>query len=63
MPVAYDHSADEIARVDEAHVDPTLADVYAAATEAIDIIPEHVESNEVQKTTEVKAGEQKPRSD
>lgn len=40
VPVEYDHSADSIAWVDEAKVDGTLADVYEAATEAVDIIPE-----------------------
>ena len=39
VPVEYDHSSDDLAWVDEAEVDGTLAEVYEAATEAIDIIP------------------------
>ncbi|WP_300265521.1 BCCT family transporter [Microbacterium sp.] len=40
VPVEYDHSADEIAWVDEDEVDDSLVEVYQAATEAIDIIPD-----------------------
>lgn len=40
VPVEYDHSADDIEWVDEDEVDETLAEVYEAATEAIDIIPD-----------------------
>src|SRR5690606_23818051 len=40
QPVEYDHSADDIAWIDEADVDETLVEVYEAATEAIDIIPD-----------------------
>ena len=39
VPVAYDHSADDIAWVDEEEVDDSLAEVYQAATEAIDVVP------------------------
>ena len=42
-PVEYDHSADGIAWVDEDDVDESLAEVYEAATEAVDIIPERAE--------------------
>ncbi len=37
VPVEYDHSADDIAWVDDAEVDDTLAGVYVAATEQIPI--------------------------
>jgi choline/carnitine/betaine transport len=40
VPVEYDHSEDDLAWIDEASVDDSLAEVYATATEAIDIIPE-----------------------
>ncbi|WP_455904070.1 BCCT family transporter [Microbacterium sp.] len=39
VPVEYDHSGDDLAWIDEADVDDSLAEVYATATEAIDIIP------------------------
>lgn len=39
VPVEYDHSEDDLAWIDESTVDETLAEVYEAATEAIDIIP------------------------
>lgn len=39
VPVEYDHSEDDLAWIDESTVDDTLAEVYEAATEAIDIIP------------------------
>lgn len=39
VPVEYDHSEDDLAWIDEDTVDDTLAEVYEAATEAIDIIP------------------------
>ncbi|MGB3373621.1 MAG: BCCT family transporter [Microbacterium sp.] len=38
VPVEYDHSTDDIQWVDEADVDDTLAEVYEAATEAIDTV-------------------------
>jgi choline/carnitine/betaine transport len=38
-PVEYDHSEDDLAWIDESTVDDTLAEVYEAATEAIDVIP------------------------
>lgn len=40
VPVEYDHSEDDLAWIDEADVDDSLAEVYEAATEAIDIIPD-----------------------
>lgn len=40
VPVEYDHSEDDLAWIDEADVDDSLAEVYATATEAIDIIPD-----------------------
>jgi choline/carnitine/betaine transport len=40
VPVEYDHSDDELAWIDQADVDDTLAEVYEAATEAIDVIPD-----------------------
>jgi len=40
VPVEYDHSEDDLAWIDEAEVDDSLAEVYATATEAIDIIPD-----------------------
>ena len=40
VPVEYDHSADTIDWVNEAEVDESLVEVYEAATEAVDIIPE-----------------------
>ncbi|WP_260857341.1 BCCT family transporter [Microbacterium sp. 1.5R] len=40
VPVAYDHSEDDLAWIDEDEVDDSLAEVYATATEAIDIIPQ-----------------------
>jgi choline/carnitine/betaine transport len=40
VPVAYDHSEDDLDWIDEADVDDSLAEVYATATEAIDIIPD-----------------------
>lgn len=40
VPVEYDHSGDDLAWIDEADVDDSLAEVYATATEAIDIIPD-----------------------
>ncbi|QNA91433.1 MULTISPECIES: BCCT family transporter [unclassified Microbacterium] len=39
VPVEYDHSEDDLAWIDESTVDDSLAEVYEAATEAIDIIP------------------------
>lgn len=45
VPVEYDHSTDDIAWVDEEDVDDSLAEVYQAATEAIDVIP--VDAEEV----------------
>ena len=39
VPVAYDHSEDDLDWIDESTVDDSLAEVYEAATEAIDIIP------------------------
>ncbi|QTV79002.1 BCCT family transporter [Microbacterium sp. NIBRBAC000506063] len=39
VPVEYDHAADDIAWVDEGEVDESLAELYEASTEAIDIIP------------------------
>ena len=39
VPVEYDHSDDDLAWIDEDSVDDTLAEVYEAATEAIDIVP------------------------
>lgn len=38
VPVEYDHSEDDLAWIDEADVDESLAEVYATATEAIDVI-------------------------
>ncbi|MCK2023157.1 BCCT family transporter [Microbacterium sp. kSW2-24] len=40
VPVEYDHSGDDLAWIDEETVDETLSEVYEAATEAIDIIPQ-----------------------
>ncbi|KNY05468.1 BCCT family transporter [Microbacterium sp. GCS4] len=40
VPVEYDHSEDDLAWIDESEVDDSLAEVYATATEAIDIIPD-----------------------
>ncbi|MFK4761469.1 BCCT family transporter [Microbacterium sp. ZW T5_45] len=40
VPVEYDHSEDDLAWIDEETVDDTLVEVYEAATEAIDIIPQ-----------------------
>jgi choline/carnitine/betaine transport len=40
VPVEYDHSEDDLAWIDEETVDETLSEVYEAATEAIDIIPQ-----------------------
>ncbi|WP_251050651.1 MULTISPECIES: BCCT family transporter [unclassified Microbacterium] len=40
VPVEYDHSDDDLAWIDEATVDDTLAEVYDAATEAINVVPE-----------------------
>lgn len=39
VPVEYDHSDDDIDWIDETTVDDSLAEVYEAATEAVDIIP------------------------
>ena len=39
VPVEYDHSEDDLDWIDESTVDDSLAEVYEAATEAIDIIP------------------------
>lgn len=39
VPVEYDHSEDDLAWIDESTVDESLAEVYEAATESIDIIP------------------------
>ncbi|WP_240747188.1 BCCT family transporter [Microbacterium sp. K24] len=38
-PVEYDHSEDDLAWIDESTVDDSLAEVYEAATETIDVIP------------------------
>ncbi|MEV8250081.1 BCCT family transporter [Microbacterium sp. NPDC076768] len=38
VPVEYDHSEDDFGWIDESTVDDSLAEVYATATEAIDII-------------------------
>ncbi|GAA1203763.1 BCCT family transporter [Microbacterium maritypicum] len=39
VAVEYDHSEDDLDWIDESTVDDSLAEVYEAATEAIDIIP------------------------
>ncbi len=44
QPVAYDHSSDDIAWVSEDDLDETLAEVYHAATEAIEIVPDAVDA-------------------
>lgn len=40
VPVEYDHSEDDLDWIDETTVDDSLAEVYEAATEAIDVIPD-----------------------
>ncbi|HCS60117.1 MAG TPA: choline transporter [Microbacterium sp.] len=52
VPVEYDHSADTIAWVDEADVDESLVEIYEAATEAVDIIPEVDGTPEASEATE-----------
>lgn len=51
-PVEYDHSADTLAWVEGEEIDATLAGVYKAATETVDLVPETTEVAEVTEVTE-----------
>lgn len=59
VPVEYDHSEDDLAWIDEETVDDTLAEVYEAATEAIDIVP----ASEVDAAAEAGVGSDSAPSD